>query len=89
VSDGGFSEFRRQLDCDRVLVERSRTPFCDGARALLAEGLAEPSNVLTTTRSTSRCGTPDVAACVPPAETVPAHAGRGAHARNGLGRILA
>jgi len=31
---------------DRCLVERSRTPFCDGARALLAQGLADPGDQL-------------------------------------------
>jgi hypothetical protein len=31
---------------DRLLVERTRTPFCDGARAMLAQGLADPSDRL-------------------------------------------
>jgi hypothetical protein len=31
---------------ERRLVERSRTPFCDGARALLAAGLANPGDRL-------------------------------------------
>jgi hypothetical protein len=31
---------------DRLLVERSRTPFCDGARALLDKGLADPGDRL-------------------------------------------
>jgi hypothetical protein len=34
------------LHGDRCLVERSRTPFCDGARALLAQGLADPGDRL-------------------------------------------
>jgi hypothetical protein len=31
---------------ERRIVVASRTPFCDGARVLLAEGLAMPSDVL-------------------------------------------
>jgi hypothetical protein len=31
---------------DQLLVERTRTPFCDGARALLAAGLADPGDRL-------------------------------------------
>ena len=31
---------------DRLLVERTRTPFCDGARALLAQGLADSGDRL-------------------------------------------
>jgi hypothetical protein len=31
---------------DRSIVEASRTPFCDGARALLAQGLAAPGDLL-------------------------------------------
>jgi hypothetical protein len=31
---------------DHLLVERSRAPFCDGARALLAQGLADPGDRL-------------------------------------------
>jgi hypothetical protein len=29
---------------DRLLVERSRIPFCDSARALIAQGLADPGD---------------------------------------------
>jgi hypothetical protein len=31
---------------ERQIVAASRTPFCDGARALLSEGLAVPSDAL-------------------------------------------
>jgi hypothetical protein len=31
---------------ERLIVEASRTPFCDGARTLLAEGLAAPGDLL-------------------------------------------
>lgn len=31
---------------ERLLLERSRTPFCDGARVLLREGLAQPGDLL-------------------------------------------
>jgi hypothetical protein len=34
-------KFDAQLG-ERLLVEASRTPFCDGARVLLAQGLAAP-----------------------------------------------
>jgi hypothetical protein len=37
---GRFDAFHGDL----CLVERSRTPFCDGARALLARGLANPGD---------------------------------------------
>jgi hypothetical protein len=36
----------RLSDSDVFLVEGSRQPFCDAARALLAGGLADPSDVL-------------------------------------------
>jgi hypothetical protein len=31
---------------DRLIVDASRTPFCDGARVLLAEGIAVPGDML-------------------------------------------
>jgi hypothetical protein len=39
---GKFDAFH----AERQIVAASQTPFCDAARALLAEGLAAPSDVL-------------------------------------------
>jgi hypothetical protein len=40
---------------DRLIVEASRTPFCDGARVLLAEGLAAPNDLLVMRHAGGSC----------------------------------
>lgn len=45
VKPSGAGRFDAHL-LDRVLIRGSRTPFCDAARALLAQGLAKPSDML-------------------------------------------
>jgi hypothetical protein len=40
---------------ERLIVEASRTPFCDGARVLLAQGLAAPGDLLIMRHAGSGC----------------------------------
>jgi hypothetical protein len=55
---------------ERLIVEASRIPFCDGARILLTEGLAAPNDLLIMRHAGSSCDAIKAAVGVAAALTV-------------------